>query len=132
MLTILEKADLLHETDFFGEVRTRSLARIAAIAGEMQFQAKQRLFSENESPDAMYVLLEGEVSLTRNGVVESTLSRFQCAGAHPVFSDQPHSKTAVAGTLVQVLRIPQESLFNAMAEDFNITRGILRAFARHK
>ena len=129
MLTILEKADLLQSAELFGEVRTQSLARVAAISAEVSFDARQRLFSENDPPDVLFVVLEGEVTLTRNGTVERKLSKFHSPGALAVLANQPQMETATAGQTVRALRIGQEALFDAMAEDFNITRGILRALA---
>jgi CRP-like cAMP-binding protein len=130
MLTILEKADLLHEAELFCHVRTRSLARIAAIAEELGCEPRQKLFSEHENPDVLFVILEGEIAVSRNGSAERSLKRFQCAGAMAVLGNHPQAETAVTSTPTRVLRIDQESLFDAMAEDFNITRGILQALVR--
>ena len=129
MLTILEKADFLQSAEIFCEVRTQSLARVAAIAQEVHFEARQRLFNENEAADAMFVFLEGEVTLTRGGTGERRLSRFQAAGALALLANLPQIETATASQPVRALRIGQQTLFDAMAEDFNITRGVLRALA---
>jgi CRP-like cAMP-binding protein len=129
MLTILEKADLLQSVEIFQEFRTQSLARVAAIAQEVRFEARQRLFSENEAADAMYVILEGEVTLTRSGTQERRLAKFQVAGAFSLLADQPQPETAAAKGPVDALRIGQQDLFDAMTEDFEVTRGILRSLA---
>jgi CRP-like cAMP-binding protein len=129
MLTILEKVDLLQNAEMFREVRTQSLARVAGIAQETVFEAHQRLFSENETADSLFVLLEGEVALTRPGSEERRLTRLRVPGAMALFADQPQTETAIATQPVRALRIRQQELFDAMAEDFNITRGILRSLA---
>lgn len=129
MLTILEKADLLQGVEIFCDIRTQSLARVAAIAQEVHFEARQRLFSENEASDAMFVILEGEVSLTRGGIQKGKLGQFQIAGALSLVADKPQEETAAANQAVHALRIDQQDLFDAMTEDFGITRGILRALA---
>jgi CRP-like cAMP-binding protein len=130
MLTILERVDLLQTADFFRDVRTQSLARVAAVMREVSFEARQKLYNESEAPDALFIVLEGEVSLTRTGSAERRLSRPQAAGALAVLANRPHMEAATAAQRVRTLRIGQEALFDAMAEDFNITRGILRALAR--
>jgi CRP-like cAMP-binding protein len=129
MLTILEKADLLQSVEIFQEFRTQSLARVAAIALEKTFEARQRLFSENEAADAMFVILEGEVILTRATTEERKLAKFQVAGAFPLLANQPQAETATAKGQVHTLRIGQQDLFEAMTEDFGVTRGILRSLA---
>jgi CRP-like cAMP-binding protein len=129
MLTILEKADLLQNAEIFCEIRTQSLARVAAIAQEVHFEARHRLFAVDEAPDAMFVCLEGEVTLTRVGVEERRLSTLQTVGSLTLLANQTQTETAVATQAVRALRISQQDLFDAMAEDFSITRGILRALA---
>jgi CRP-like cAMP-binding protein len=129
MLTILEKADLLQSVEIFQEFRTQSLARVAAIAQEAHFEARQRLFGENEAADGMFVILEGEVTLTRLGAQERKLTKGQVAGAFSLLANQPQAETATANRPVHALRIGQQDLFDAMTEDFEVTRGILRSLA---
>jgi len=129
MLTIMEKVDLLQCAAIFGEVRTSSLARVATIAQEVSFGARQILYRENEAPGALFVLLEGEVMLARTGREERTLGRLEAAGGLALLADEPQTETAVVRNPVRAFRIAQQDLFDAMSEDFNITRGILRALA---
>ena len=127
MLTVLEKADLLQNVEIFRAVRTESLARIAAIAQELTFEASRIIYRENEAPDAMFALLEGEVVLVRAGEEEQKLGEFQTAGAWALLAERPHSETARTTRPTHALSIDQQDLFDVMAEDFHVTRGILRA-----
>jgi len=129
MLTILEKVDLLQNSEIFREVRTQSLARVAGIAQEILLEPRQRLFTENETPDSLYVLLEGEAAVARPGREERKLGGMQVAGALALLADQLQTETSIATQPVRALRIRQKDLFDAMAEDFNITRGVMRALA---
>jgi len=129
MLTILEKVDVLQNAEIFRDVRTQSLARVAGFAQETGFKARQRLYSENETADSLYVLLEGEVALIRPGREERRRTRFQVAGALALLASLPQMETTIAVQAVRALHIRQQDLFDAMAEDFNLTRGILRALA---
>jgi CRP-like cAMP-binding protein len=129
MLTIMEKVDLLQDAALFCEVRTQSLARIAAIAQEICFETRQLLFSENEAAVAMFVLLEGGVILNRSANQERRLGRLDVAGGLSLLANEPQMESARADQPVRTLRIGQQDLYDAMAEDFNITRGILRALA---
>jgi len=129
MLTILEKTDLLQDAALFREVRTQSLARIAAISFEVRFEARQPLFNEHEAADAMFVILDGEVNLSRAGSAAGSVTRGQIAGSLDLLAGLPRTEAAVAGRPVWALRIGQQALFDAMAEDFHITRGVLHALA---
>jgi CRP-like cAMP-binding protein len=129
MLTIMEKVDLLQNAELFCQVPTESLARVAAISQEETFEARQVLYNENEAADEMFVLLDGEVTLTATGREERRLKECQVAGALSLFADQPQAETARASQPSRTLRLSQQDLLDVMAEDFQITRGILRALA---
>jgi len=127
MLTVLEKVDFLQQAELFHLVRTESLSRLAAIAREACFEPRQQLFSEHESPESVYVVLEGEVELIRAGQQVCRLGRSAVAGARSLLAESPQAETAVATRPTRVLRISQADLHDAMSEDIHITRGILRA-----
>jgi CRP-like cAMP-binding protein len=127
MLTTLEKVDLLQHVYIFKDIPTESLLRIAAIAQEVQFESRQVLFSEHASSDVMFVLLKGEISLTTAGQKERRLASYETAGDLTLLAGHPQKETASTRESTTVLRIGREDLYEAMAEDIYITRGILRA-----
>lgn len=130
MLTVLEKVDLLQKVPMFHGVRTESLARVAALAQEVSFEARQMLFSENEAADTMFLLLEGEIALMSNEQQNHTVGANQLVGALALLAGEPRPATAVAVKPSRALQIDQQEFYEAMAEDFNITRGVLRALVR--
>ncbi len=130
MLTVLEKVDLLQKVPMFHDVRTESLARVAAIAQEASFEARKMLFSENDAAETMFVLLEGEVALMSGEQRNHTLVANQVVGALAMLAGEHYSVTAVAIKPTRALQIDQQEFYDAMAEDFNITRGVLRALVR--
>ncbi len=129
-MTVLEKVEILQRLPIFQGVRTESLARVAALAQEVSFEARQQLYRENEAADSMFVVIEGEVALSRNGRDAQKAGPDQLVGAPAMLAadTQPETATAVAPT--QALQIDQQDFFDAMSEDFNITRGILRALVK--
>jgi CRP-like cAMP-binding protein len=130
MLTILEKVSLLQKAPIFQGIRTESLARVAAIAEEVSYEARQLLFRENDAADALFVLLEGEVTLLRNGQETQKLGANQVVGALALLAGEPHAESAVATRPTQALQIDEQEFYDAMAEDFNIAREIMRALTR--
>lgn len=127
MLTTIEKVNLLQKAPVFEGVRTESLARVAAIAREVGCDARQLLFRENDAADTMFLLLEGRVTLVRDGQEPQEAGPGQLLGALPLLAGESHVETAMASQPVRALQIDQQELYDAMAEDFNITRGVLRA-----
>ncbi len=127
MLTVLEKVNLLQKAPLFHGVRTESLARVAAIAREASYEPREPLYRENDAAESMFVLLEGEVALLRNAQETAKLGPRQVAGALAFLAAESQPESAVATQPTRVLQIDQQDFYDAMAEDFNITRGILRA-----
>ncbi len=127
MLTLLEKVNLLQKASIFNTVRTESLARVAAVAEEASYGARQLLFRENDAADTMFVLLEGEVALLREGKETRKLGPHQVVGALALLAGRSQPESAMATQPVRALRIDQQDFYDVMAEDFTVTRGILRS-----
>jgi CRP-like cAMP-binding protein len=130
MLTVMEKVALLQNVEAFQAVPTQSLARVAAIAQEVDCEARQALYNNNEAADSMFVLLEGEVSLLRPGQEGKKLGPGQVVGLLAFLAGDAQPESAVATQPVRALRLDQEDFYDAMAEDFSLTRGMLRAVVR--
>ena len=129
-MTVLEKVNVLQRVPLFQDVRTESLARVAALAQEVNFDARHDLFRENAAADSMFVVIEGLVGLARDGKPGDTAGPGQVVGAHGLLSGGTQTDSASALQPTQTLQIDQQDFFDVMAEDFNITRGILRALLR--
>jgi len=130
MLTVMEKVALLQTVEVFRSVPTQSLARVAAIAQEIEYEARQALYNDNEASDSMFVLLQGEVALLRPGQEAKKLGPGQVAGLPAFLAGDSEPESAMATQPVRALRLDQEDFYDAMAEDFNLTRGILQAVVR--
>ncbi len=130
MLTVLEKVNILQKVPLFHEVPTESLARLAALAQEVRYEAGSLLYRENDAAESMFTLMEGEVVLLRNGQETEKLAPPSEVGALAMLADQPQPDSARATQPTLALQLDQQEFYDAMAEDFNLTRGILRALAR--
>jgi len=130
MLTVMDKVARLQTVEVFQSVPTQSLARVAAIAQEVDYQPHEALYNDNEAAASMFVLLEGEVALLRSGQEGKKLGPGQVAGLLPFLAGDFEPESAMATQPVRALRLDQEDFYDAMAEDFNLTRGILRALVK--
>ena len=130
MLTVLEKVNILQKAPLFHEVPTESLARLAALAQEVRYEAGSLLYRENDAAESMFVLMEGEVALLRSGQETGKLAPPSEVGALAMLADQSQPASARAAQPTLALQLDQQEFHDAMAEDFNLTRGILRALAR--
>lgn len=130
MLTIMEKVDELQKLPFFQAVRSESLARVAAVAREVCYEAGQALYNESQAAQSMFVIIEGEVALTRGGRQFATVACHELAGALAMLSAQQHHEAAVALRPACALVIDEQDFYDTVADDFNLARGVMRALAR--
>lgn len=126
MLTTLEKVELLRKASLFQAITTESLARVAAIAQEVSWEARHMLFLEDDPADAMFLLLEGQVELTRSGQGECHVQPPHVVGGLALLAGDPHPESAMTTQPTRALQIDRQDFDEAMREDFNIARGILR------
>lgn len=130
MKTVVEKVILLSAVDVFSEVPSEPLAFVAAIAEEIELPAGHRLYGEMDASDAMYVVLEGRVRLERDGREITTAATSEAFGTWALFEDEPRLVAAVTVEPTRVLRVGRDAFYDVLADNVEVTRGVLKALAR--
>lgn len=130
MTTILEKVDALRRAELLKEVRTESLARVAALAEETMASSGQTLFVENQSADRVFLLVEGEARTRRQGGGSERHGPGTLLGVLDVLAEGAYRETAVASGASRLLQVDHEDLFELMAADFNLTRSLLKGLVQ--
>jgi AAA family ATP:ADP antiporter len=129
MLSVLEKVDLLRNAELFQALPTQSLVRLAAMAQELTWAPQQVVYHEGSRAESILMVLEGEVELIRAGNVLARIGPHQVLGGLAALSHGRYSESAVVSQPTRALRMDREEFFDAMAEDFRVARGIVKALA---
>ena len=130
MPSVIERVILLQAVDVFERVPSEQLAHVAAIATEVSFESGAMLFHVNDSSDAMFVVLEGEVRLSRNGQVVTTAGPGEAFGTWSLFDDEPRVVDAQAATDVVLLRLDRVDFIDLLADNVEITQGVLKGIVQ--
>ena len=130
MLTVLEKVAVLQKAPVFADVPTESLARVAAVCVEASYAAGEALYRENEAADRMFVILEGAAAVTRHGRRPLQLGPGKVLGALAMLAGTSQPDSALATQPSRALLIDRQDFYDLMADDFNLTQGLLRMLAR--
>ncbi len=125
-MSLLDRAVALRAVDAFRGVTTDQLALIAAIAAEQVLPEGSLLFEEGALPDSLFVVLDGTVSLMRQGAPMGTVAAGEALGTWSLLDDEPRSARAVAATPVRVLTIEREDFYDVLAEHSEISRSLMR------
>ena len=109
--------DTLRAIPLFKYVSTRNLERIMAITVRRRFQAGAEVFKVKSEGDALYVVVDGRVELSRDGLVLATIKAGGHFGEMAMVDQSPRSATARAATPVRVLVLERRRFFELMRTD---------------
>lgn len=129
-MTTIEKVLLLQGVDIFLDTETEHLAKVAAIAEEVRFTPGTVIFREGEPSHALYVILEGSVSLRKDGIERTTAREKETFGMWALLDESPRLVTAVAVGETRTLKIEREYLYDVLSSHFDIVRGILKCLVK--
>ncbi|NCN87952.1 MAG: protein kinase [Gallionella sp.] len=107
-----EKFNILRKMKFFGDFGDIELWGILRI-GEWQKQPEKTvLMRENEMSDAIYIIIEGSVSVTRGSRLLIALRNGDCCGEMAYIRGRqlPRSATVTANTEITVVKIDPHQL----------------------
>jgi CRP-like cAMP-binding protein len=129
-LTTLEKAIRLQKVELFSDMETDALALAASIAAQVQCAPGKVLFKENGAADALYVVLEGRIRLTRGTREIFSVGPGETLGNWALFDDQPSVATATCVEDSGLLKIEREDFFDLLADHAEMTQRMFKALVK--
>lgn len=95
------------------------------------FYAGQSVFKEGETGDRAYLIQDGQVEITKNGLLLGTLGKGEMFGEMALVDDQPRMATAKAVSDVSVVIIGRDAFREKLAKADPFIRGLLNIFVRN-
>ncbi|MFH1726644.1 MAG: HEAT repeat domain-containing protein [Elusimicrobiota bacterium] len=127
MLSTVERVVFLKAVDLFSQVPGEDLAKLAAIAAEVEFEAGAPIFKEGDPGDSLYVVVDGEVKVhTAGGKEIATLGKKECIGEMAILDNESRSASATAVDGVLMLKIDQEVFYDILSERTEIAQGVFK------
>jgi CRP-like cAMP-binding protein len=132
--TIVEKVLLLQNVDLLAAARTEDLAVLASIAEEVLYREGAVVFDEGQPADGLYVVIRGELVLTRDGKEMSRMGERSALGAWDLIEGSPRVFGSHAATETLLLRVERQD-FDDLLLDYpelgqSILKGLVRRFRR--
>jgi hypothetical protein len=131
MLNRVEIVLHLRSLDLFARLTTRQLSAIAAVVHEEVYPPGAVIVREGEFGECMYLVLSGEVLISRAGQYELTAGAGEIFGEMSLFDGETRSATVSAVRRVRVLRLDRHDLFELIEEEPAIAIGICQTLSRH-
>jgi len=124
-LNIVEKVIALEGVELLHSLSPEQLARIATIAQEVTFPPDKVVLEASKPLDALYVIVDGAVELSRNGEALTTAKQNEVLGAWALFDEKdpmPVSARTVEDT--RLLRIGRDDFYDLLSDNSEITSAI--------
>jgi CRP-like cAMP-binding protein len=130
-LNIVEKVIALEGVDLLATLTPEQLARIATIAQEVRMPPGKTVLDPAKLLDALYVIIDGAVDLSRNGEALTTARQNEVLGAWALFEENdPMPVTAKTVEDTRLLRIGRDDFYDLLADNSEITSAILSTLVK--
>jgi len=116
MLSRVEVMLHLRSLNIFARLTTQELNELAGLVREETYPAGSDVVREGEFGDCLYVLVEGEVHITREGNFVSRIKPIGFFGEMALFDGETRFATVTAATPLRLLRLEQHDLLQLMDE----------------
>jgi CRP-like cAMP-binding protein len=122
-------ARALAATPLFAGMPSDALQALVENLQLVSLERGELLFREGDPSDALYVIVEGEVSVQNEGPPRVEMSRLgpgAFIGEVALMTDQPRSATVVCLHDAELLRIDRHTLSRVLANHGDVLRAVLR------
>lgn len=130
-LNIVEKVIALEGVELLHNLSPEQLSRIAAVAQEVKYPPGKEVLAASKPADALYVVIDGAVELTRDGAALTTVRQNGVLGAWALF-DESDPMPVAAKTLedTRLLRIGRDDFYDLLADNGEITSAIFSTLVK--
>jgi CRP-like cAMP-binding protein len=124
-----EKVRLISRVPLFEACSQAELARIAAIATQVELAKGDVLFREGAAGDEFFVLVKGSADVRKDKRQIATLKDGDFAGEIALLSDAPRTATVTATSPITALRATRKGFAELLKTAPSIQRKVLTALA---
>jgi hypothetical protein len=130
---VLSKVDIilhLRSLELFAGLTTRQLSHLAEVVREERYSAGATVVRQGDFEDCMYLIVSGEVRITRHTRTLARRGARDFFGEMSLFDGETRAATVTAVTRVRVLRLERRDLFQVMDEQPGIAITICQTLSR--
>jgi len=136
MYSTLEKTVFLKGVDLFKDISGEEVSHVAQIANEIHLPLDERIVTEGDAGDSMYIIVNGLVRIHKfeesSGSEKeiATLSNGEFIGEMALLDQQPRSASATVKEEAVLFHINGEDFYDLMASRMEIMQGIVKVLTR--
>ncbi len=130
MLLTIEKVMILKSVDIFSATPEEDLIEVANIVEELEVKAGEDVIRKGEIGTSMYIIVEGKMRVHDDGRELAILGRREVFGELAALDPEPRMATITAIENAELFRLDQGPLYDLMAEQIEVVRGITRVLCQ--
>ncbi|MBI2680064.1 MAG: cyclic nucleotide-binding domain-containing protein [Candidatus Solibacter usitatus] len=129
-LNIIEKVIALEGVELLKNLSPEQLSRIASIAKEVKHPPGKVILEPAKPMDALLVVVDGSVELSRDGDVLHVAKQNDVLGAWALFDDDPMPVTATTVDDTTLLRIARDDFYDLLSDNVEITASVFSTLVK--
>ena len=127
---IVEKVIALEAVELLSSLTPDQLSRIAFIAREVKYPPGKVILQPNQRLEALYVILDGGVEISRGGQALYVARRNEVLGSWALFDDSPLPVTAKTLEDTALLRILRDDFYDLLSDNIELAASIFSTLVR--
>ncbi|MDQ3889822.1 MAG: cyclic nucleotide-binding domain-containing protein [Actinomycetota bacterium] len=124
------KADALSRAPLFEGLSRDELKELARVSEDLDVEAGKVLCREGETAREFFVIVDGEVEVTKDRRTVATLSPGDFFGEIALVEHVPRTATVTAKTPLRFFVLTSRSFWSLLERQPDVERKVLRALAR--
>jgi HEAT repeat protein len=126
----IQKMFSLEGVSVFSQSDVDDIAAVAAVAREIRFRSGERIYSQGDPGDALYVIVEGAVDHFRDGEHVMRMQAKETFGDVSLLDGAPRPTDVVAVEDTRVLVIDRRDFLDLLADRPELLTGFFRAVSQ--
>jgi PPM family protein phosphatase len=122
------KRDVLVKMPLFSRLQERELLRIMQVVEVQAFEAGQKVFSEGDRGDELFIVLSGAVEISRMGSVLSEAGPGDHIGEMALIRSMPRSATVTAVAPSELIALRRSDFFEILRKEHEMAVKLLWQF----
>jgi len=131
MLLTIEKVLILKSVNIFSSVPEAQLVDLATIVESVEFDAGDIIMNKGDLGTSMYIVADGKVRIFEGDQELGVLGNRTVFGDLAALDPEPRAASVQAVEDCTLLRLDGESLYELMAGNKEVTRGIIHVLCNY-
>jgi CRP-like cAMP-binding protein len=124
------KVEALKKAPLFAGLSRKELTELAKVTEDVDLHAGKVLCEEGQSGQEFFVIMDGEVEITRRGKKLATFRSGEFFGEIALVEDVPRTATVTARTPLRFFVLTRRSFLRLLDEQPGIERKVMRALGK--